>query len=271
MPPRDRTESMDTEAHRALADLAPKGDLGTIRTIMGRIPSNLHPDVMEAIKLGTSRIQKLLMGAAAVYVREALRANSGVTLLPVGIVPGANCAVNTIYPCQPFTTGTTTGPYQFVTDQVFFDLMTSEEDANNGWYFASNSVRFANDPLAGMAYGDTSFINFAEQVVAGRDILGEYSHHNVIEQLTFFASAILYNSAPKPMTSGINLRFWDLRCKGREGINAKMFNVLAGPSFVDVVNDLLETANGGAGVSDMLASLSARGGVAERVDRRLAR
>jgi hypothetical protein len=250
---REAAPEMDTAAHKALTELAPKSEVNEIRRLLSRVPTNLHEVINDAIKLGVERKYRLLMGAAAAfYVREAMRANSAVALLPVGITPGQNCLVNTIYPLQPFTTGATSGPYQFVTNQVFFDLMTAEVDANNGWMFASNSVRFANDPLAGMAYGDTGFINFAEQVVAGRDVLGEYSHHTVIEQLTFFASAILYNSAPKPMVQGVQLRFWDKRCDG-EGVNDRYLRIFAGPSFSEVVNDLVHKADGGWSLSDMFA------------------
>lgn len=254
MPPRSREDKMDTEAHRSLDEIAPRHELKELHKLLQRIPGEFHPLVADAIAHGTNRMERLLTAAAAaVYVREALKANSGVSLLPVGIAPGANCQPNVIYPLQPFTSGSTEGPYQFVTDQVFFDLMTSEQDANNGWFFVSNSVRFANDPLSGMAYGDTSFINFAEQVVAGREILGEYSHHRVIEQLTFYASAILYNPSPKPMMCGANLRFWDTRCKG-EGVNEKFFHVFSGPSFADVVRDLVEQANGGTRIDDLFSN-----------------
>ena len=155
MPPRDNSEEMkemkESPAYRALEDLAPKSELAEIRRHLSRAPPDLLPSVMEAIKLGTNRMRMLLMGAAAaVYVREALKANSAVGLFPVGIAPGANCAVNTIYPLQPMTSGVTSGAYQFmISKQVFFDLTTSKVDADNGWQFVQNSVRFANDPLAG--------------------------------------------------------------------------------------------------------------------------
>jgi hypothetical protein len=243
---------MDTPAHRALADLAPAHEKAELRRMIERIPPNLHEVVFDTIALGTDRMSKLLMGAAAAfYVRESMKANSGVALLPVGIVPGANCTPGIIYPLQPFTSGVTSGPYQFVTNQVFFDLMTGEIDANNGWHFVSNSVKFSNDPLSGMAYGDTSFGNFCEQVVAGREILGEYFHHTVIEQLTFFASAILYNAAPKPMVWGANLRFWDKRCDGDGALVSDYFHVFKGPSFAEVCVDLLKQANGGASIRDL--------------------
>lgn len=247
---REPSKMPETEAHRALSDLAPKSELREVETLLSRVPEDLHPVIEDAIRIPTDRLAKLLMGAAAAfYVREALRANSAVGLFPVGIVPGANCTPNVIYPLQPFTTGVTNGPYQFVTKQVFFDIMTSKVDADNGWQFASNSVRFSNDPLAGMAYGDTPFYNFEPEVVAGRDILGEYSHHEVIEQLTFYASAILYNAAAKPMV-GPSIRFWDFRCEG-EGINGHYFNIFSGPSFLDIVEDLLVKANGGVNIRDM--------------------
>lgn len=265
MAPRARDDQMQTEAHKALDSIAPRHELTELHRMISQVPSEFHPIINDVIARGTNRFERLLAAAAAaVYVREALKANSGVTLLPVGIAPGANCSPNTIYPLQPFTSGVTSGPYQFVTDQVFFDLMTSEADANNGWYFVTNSVRFANDPLSGMAYGDTSFINFAEQVVAGREILGEYSHHRVIEQLTFYASAILYNNSPKPMVCGANLRFWDTRCKG-QGVNERFFDVFSGPPFADVVQDLVQQANGGLGIENLfMHSDEVRRGLARR-------
>ena len=266
MPPRTRDEHMQTEAHKALDQIAPRHELRELHEMMRQVPREYHTLITDVIARGTGRMEKILAAAAAaVYVREALKANSGVTLLPVGIAPGANCTPNTIYPLQPFTSGATSGPYQFVTDQVFFDLMTATVDTTNGWYFVSNSVKFSNDPLSGMAYGDTSFVNFEQDVVSGREILGEYSHHRVIEQLTFYASAILYNSAPKPMVAGVNLRFWDTRCKG-EGVNERFFQVFSGPTFSEVVNDLVERANGGGRIEHLF-----RGEGWERASARLGR
>lgn len=263
MAPRPR--EMETPAHKALEEFAPRHEHQWLHEQMAKVPGHYHELITEIVARATGRMDKLLTAAAAaIYVREALKANSAVTLFPVGIVPGANCAVNTIYPLQPFTSGVTSGPYQFVTDQVFFDLMTIHEDAANGWQFVSNSVRFSNDPLSGMAYGDTSFVNFEQDVVAGREILGEYCHHRVIEQLTFYASAILYNAAPKPMVGGVTLRFWDKRCAG--GPNERFFEVFSGPTFAEVVEDLVRQANGGVRPEDLF-----RGGAMRRSMARLAR
>ena len=86
-------------------------------------------------------------------------------------------------------------------------------------------------------------------MVAGREILGEYFHHTVVEQLTFYASGILYNSAPKPFV-GLGLKFWDFRCgdEGTEGLGERI-RIFRGPSFASVVDLLCERAQGAWGSS----------------------
>lgn len=253
----DDREEMVTPAHRVLRELAPREDLDKIRRLMGRVPENLHPYIEEATRLSSHRMTRLLIGAAAAfYVRETLKANSAVGLYPIGINPGANVPVNTIVPLQPMTGGVTAGPYQFVTNQVFFQFVTSKVDSDNGFQFASNSVRFANDPLPGMAYGDTPLFIFQTDVVAGRSVRGEYSMHTVIEQLSFFASIILYNAAPKPFV-GLALEFWDKRCEG-EGVSDRYLRVFQGPSFLDIVEDLCEKANGGMSIAAMFGDSNIR-------------
>ena len=64
------------------------------------------------------------------------------------------------------------------------------------------------------------------------------------------------------------LRFWDTRCKG-QGVNDRFWEVFQGPSFAEVVQDLVARANGGTSVADLFRGI--RDGGRYGVSRRLGR
>jgi hypothetical protein len=241
----------------------PTTSMGEIEGMANAIPdANQRAVVHEYMRHGWSTLEKACAATlASIVTTEEMQANSAVTLWPINPTTGAPYAggatipANTVVALQPVTDGVTTGPYLFVSEQRFFGLVTLTVDSAAGWCFASNTVKLATDAISGLAYGDTSFGLFEQDVVAGRLITGEYERHEVIEEIEFFASAILRASAPAPMLGGVTVQFNDTRCK--KDFQTRFYNMWE-DDYTNVVRDVIAHFRGGS-LSRRLETLRLRG------------
>lgn len=241
--------------------ILPTTEMSDLEAHINALPREHQGLVTEYMRHGWGVIEKAAAATlASIVVQQEEQANSGVTLWPIDprtgapFAAGATVPPGLVCPLQPVTSGASSGPYNFVEQQRFFGLLTHSMDSTAGWCFAAGSVKLATDAISGLNYGDTSFALFEQDVVAGRMITGEYERHGVIEEIEFFASAILRNAAPQPMLVGVNLQFWDWRCKN--ALSVRKWNYWD-DDFSGLVRDVVLTMHGGA-LSRRLESMRLR-------------
>lgn len=251
---RSRSSELAEQVSRQVEQVVPQSAEHELDAMVQALPVEHQPMVIEAMRHGANHYHKYFAAAvAAILVREQMQPNSGVTLYPAGLLTaGAPVAATpgTIYPLVPIVGGGAAvgNNYQFVRGQRFFGLLTHTIDTTAGWYIAQNTLKLATDAISGLAYGDTSFANFEQDVVAGRLITGEYERHEFLEEVTFFCSAVLYAAAPAPMTVGVQLQFFDHRCADRRYFDLGLLR----PDFSALVREVMEEVNAGAPAQRLL-------------------
>lgn len=242
-----RPRNKVTEAATDLVEqIAPASSEAELEEMIARVPETHRRVVHEAMRHGAAHYERLFAAAAAaVLVQQELQPNSAVTLWPATLAPGANATPGLVYQLVPFLGTAAQGPYQFVRGQRFFGVVTGSTDVTAGWRIVSGTMKMSTDAISGMNYGDSSFDLFQTDMVQGRMITGEYERHEIIEQITFTAAAVLGNVTPQPMLEGLTIQFWDNRC--REGVEGLKWLSLAsdGEDFPELVRDLMASANGG--------------------------
>jgi len=229
-------------------NVVPMSEEKQLDAIVAEVPVEHQPIVHEAMRHAANHYHKYFAAAvAATLVREQMQPNSAVTLYPAGLLTSGSTPVKatpgTVYPLVPIVGGAATAGqnYQFVRGQRFFGCLTHTIDTTAGWYIVQNSLKLATDAISGLAYGDVSFGIFEQDIVAGRLVTGEYERHEFLEEVTFYASAILYNADPQYMTVGFQLQFFDERCANR-----KYFDLSAlRPDFPGLVREIMEEVNAG--------------------------
>jgi hypothetical protein len=214
-----------------------------------QVIEKVHPThrqlIMEGIAHGTNHYQRLFAAAAAaILVKEEMEPNSAVTLYPATLAPGATAAVNTVYQLVPFKGAAAQQTFQFVRGMRFFGLLTGTADATAGWNIVAGSLMFGTDAISGIQYGDSSFALFQPDVVAGRQVTGEYQRHEVIEIVPFFASATLRSLTPAAMIEGLTVQYWDNRCK-EDASGWGFWNFEGRGGFAELVQDLQDRASAG--------------------------
>jgi hypothetical protein len=241
----------------------PTTSMGELDGMVSDLPREQQALVHEKMRHGWGVMEKAAAATlASILMTEELQANSAVTLWPINPATGVPYAggalipINTEVALQPVTLGTTTGPYLFVEGQRFFGLLTVTADTSAGWALVANTVKLSNDAISGLAYGDTSFGVFEQDVVAGRLITGEYERHEAYDQLEFFASAVLRAAAPAAMVGGLTVQLWDERCK--RDFTGRGWNLWQ-DDYGSVLRDVIQVMHGGQ-LSRRLETLRLRRG-----------
>lgn len=214
--PRMHAENL---VHTLTAGIKGPADIGAdqhhraMEEILATIPTQFHPLIQPIVQHHSRYMYRIFAAAAAaVLVTEELKPNSAVTFLPASLALGANGVPGTAYQMVPWQSGQPLPQFAFVEDQMFCGAMTHYIDAAAGWMVQKGTMALAIDPLPGLNYSDVAFGSFESDVVAGREVTGEYEKRTIIEQVTFNVGAVLYGAAA-PMRQGITVRFWDGRCK----------------------------------------------------------
>jgi hypothetical protein len=231
-----------------IEQVVPMSEEKELDALVAEVPEEHRPLVHEAMRHAANHYHRYFAAAvAATLVREQMQPNSAVTLYPAGLIGAGGVPIKgipgTAYPLVPIVGGAATAGnnYQFVRGQRFFGILTHATDANAGWYILQNSLKLATDAISGLAYGDVSFAVFEQDVVAGRMITGEYERHEFLEEVSFFATAILYSAVPEFMVEGLTVQFFDERCANR-----KYFDLSAlRPDFPGLVREIMEEVNAG--------------------------
>jgi hypothetical protein len=134
-----------------------------------------------------------------------------VALLPMGVERGASCAPNLPYDLGtlPWREGhRVMRPLQFVAGQCFLRLMTHPADARAGWHIT---------PPLGFDIMPMSMIDHEVRFDAFHWALSRIKigmeGYQLLEPVTFCATAVLRAPEPRPMVHGLWVKLYDGRCR----------------------------------------------------------
>jgi hypothetical protein len=219
-----------------------------ISEAMTAVPPEHRKHALRAVGCATNYLEKFYaLAAIAQYLRELEQANSTLTLVPsIGI--GATPTKGTQYQMFPALNGVVqTVPFQFSIGMFFKGIITSPYDTLAGWFLTGQSLKFSDDPIAGV-YQDTSFAAFEVALTSGpseRLSLGMYSRRRFLAPTSL--NAICYNAAgsasANAMVSGITVSYLDTRCRN-ESASLDSFEVA---DLGDHVRELIGRRHAGHG------------------------
>jgi hypothetical protein len=236
-------EGLGNLAHIRDEEHALSGFNGFLRQLLPDAPQHhidrLTDTIHHRINEHTSTFEKYYaMGYALQAGRGAHAPNSIASLLPY--LPGGTATPGTSYPLYASLNGVVQvgSPFTFLRQQTFHRLMTSKADADAGWFFSANTVKFQDDPISGMT-NDCSFTVFEAEVVFDRTPLGAYSKRRFIGNTTiqFNASAFINpNMTAAGMISGVMIEYRDDRCRAGETI---LEGAPSGATLPEIVQHLI--------------------------------
>ncbi len=210
------------------------------RALRRLIPKQYH-EHMDGYMAGEIELDRRLFAAVAASVlgQQELQPNSGFSMHPATLAFGATATPGTVYPLVPFKSGLAQPTFNFVEEQRFFGAMTGRIDSANGWHLVSGFPRFSIDAISGTNDGDLAFAAFATDVVLGRQLVGVYQRHRILESVPFLCAAILYGPAVQ-MFEGFMVEYWDERCLNKKIMSN--FEVMGIQPFNELVEELMDEA-----------------------------
>lgn len=162
--------------------------------------------------------------AALVAYRNA-KPNAAVTLYGDDAAADAVYAANTPTQLTPRQSNTIGTPFTFNSQQMFFQLITADEDIANGWRFQGGTVKFAGDTVSGML-ADVSFDVFGERAAGLDSPLQTYMYRSPDSSVQFTAAAFNNVAAGAKLVGGATLLLLDMECRSKvRGFRDSLFEM----------------------------------------------
>jgi hypothetical protein len=193
---------------------------------------------------------------AALIAYRNMKPNAAVTLFGDNAAADANYAANTATQLTP-RQGNTIGPaFTFNSQQMFFQLITADEDIANGWRFVGGSVKFAGDTVSGML-SDVSFDVFGERAAGLDSPLQTYMYRSPDSSVQFTASAFNNVAAGAKLLGGATLLLLDMECRSKvRGFRDSLFEA----DFSQIVGEIMLAHRGACTRGGPIASPMPMGG-----------
>jgi hypothetical protein len=177
---------------------------------------------------------------AALIAYRNQKPNAAVTLYGDNAAADAVYAANTPTALTPRQGNTIQSAFTFNSQQMFFQLITSDEDVANGWRFVGGSVKFAGDTVSGML-SDVSFDVFGERAAGLDSPLQTYMYRSPDSSVQFTASAFNNVAAGAKLIGGATLLLLDMECRSKvRGFRDSLFEA----DFAQVVQEILVAHRG---------------------------